>query len=49
MMPDPLRSGLAAAHSMVIFSDITGREDRDWRSLDPRREDLDLDLDEDDA
>ena len=29
-MPDPLRSGLAAAHSMVSFTEITGREDRDW-------------------
>ncbi|MEA2767357.1 MAG: hypothetical protein QOD93_319, partial [Acetobacteraceae bacterium] len=25
------------------------REDRDWRSLDPRRDDIDVDLDEDDA
>ena len=33
MMPDPLRSGLAAAHSMVIFRDITGREDRDWLEI----------------
>jgi hypothetical protein len=24
-------------------------EDRDWRSLDPRRDDADVDLDEDDA
>ena len=25
-MPDPLRSGLAAAHSMVSFTEITGRD-----------------------
>jgi ParB family transcriptional regulator, chromosome partitioning protein len=32
-MPDPLRSGLAAAHSMVSFSEITGRVDRDWLEI----------------
>jgi len=32
-MPDPLRSGLAAAHSMVSFSEITGRTDRDWLEI----------------
>jgi ParB family chromosome partitioning protein len=33
MMPDPLRSGLAAAHSMVSFTEITGRGDRDWLEI----------------
>ena len=33
MMPDPLRSGLTAAHSMVTFSEITGRLDRDWLEI----------------
>ena len=32
-MPDPLRSGLAAAHSMVSFTEITGRGDRDWLEI----------------
>ncbi|MGA2830143.1 MAG: ParB/RepB/Spo0J family partition protein [Streptosporangiaceae bacterium] len=32
-MPDPLRSGLAAAHSMACFSEITGRLDRDWLEI----------------
>jgi len=29
-VPDPLRSGLAATHSMVSFTEVTGRGDRDW-------------------
>jgi ParB family chromosome partitioning protein len=32
-MPDPLRSGLGAAHSMVSFTEITGRGDRDWLEI----------------
>jgi hypothetical protein len=32
-----------------FVDNLASREDRDWRSLDPRRDDLDLDLDEDDA
>ena len=32
-MPDPLRSGLAAAHSMVSFTEITGRGDHDWLEI----------------
>ena len=32
-MPDPVRSGLAAAHSMACFSEITGRLDRDWLEI----------------
>ena len=32
-MPDPLRSGLASAHSLASFSEITGRDDRDWAGI----------------
>ena len=32
-MPDPLRSGLASAHSLVSFNEITGRTDRDWLEI----------------
>ena len=32
-MPEPLRSGLARAHSSVDFSELTGRHDRDWLEL----------------
>jgi ParB family chromosome partitioning protein len=32
-MPDPLRTGLAIAHSMVSFGELTGRTDRDWAEL----------------
>lgn len=32
-MPDPLRTGLAIAHSMVSFGEVTGRTDRDWAEL----------------
>jgi ParB family chromosome partitioning protein len=33
VMPDPLRTGLAVAHSMVSFGELTGRTDRDWAEL----------------
>ena len=29
-MPEPLRSGLARAHSDSLFAQLTGRDDRDW-------------------
>jgi hypothetical protein len=32
-----------------FVDNLASAEDRDWRSLDPRRDDLDPDLDEDDA
>ena len=32
-MPDPLRSGLATAHSLASFSEVTGRDDRDWAEI----------------
>ena len=32
-MPDPLRTGLAIAHSMLSFRELTGRTDRDWADL----------------
>jgi len=47
---DAGEGGWKSATELGDFVDNpAGREDRDWRSLDPRREDLDLDLDEDDA
>ncbi len=32
-MPDPLRSGLASAHSLASLSEVTGRDDRDWAEI----------------
>ncbi len=32
-MPDPLRSGLAAAPSRLLFSEITGRSAADWQEI----------------
>jgi ParB family chromosome partitioning protein len=32
-MPDRLRTGLAVAHSMVSFGELTGRTGRDWAEL----------------
>jgi hypothetical protein len=32
-----------------FVDNLASREDRDWRSLDPRRDDLDQDIDEDDS
>ena len=47
---DAGESGWKSATELGDFVDnLAGTEDRDWRSLDPRRDDLDLDLDEDDA
>ena len=47
---DAGEGGWKSATELCDFVDnLAGREDRDWRALDPRREDLDLDLDEDDA
>ncbi len=45
---DAAEGGWKSANELGDFVDgLASREERDWRSLDPRREDLDLD--EDDA
>ena len=47
---DAGEGGWKSATELGDFVDnLASREDRDWRSLDPRRDDLDPDLDEDDA
>ncbi len=47
---DAPEGGWKSATELGDFVDNpAGAEDRDWRSLDPRREDLDFDIDEDDA
>jgi hypothetical protein len=47
---DAGESGWKSATELGDFVDNpAGSEDRDWRAIDPRRDDLDFELDEDDA
>ncbi len=47
---DAGEGGWKSATELGDFVDtLASNEDRDWRSLDPRRDDIDIDLDEDDA
>lgn len=50
LVVDAAEGGWKSATELGDFVDnLASHEERDWRSLDPRRADLDLDLDEDDA